>query len=77
MQRQRQVIDGGTITTSTDGRIAEIIIDRSAAPEHVLDAMDLVRVLIADGVVAAKVIKLEPATGEPAINVAHNTKEIL
>ena len=50
MQRQRQVIDGVTITTFTDGRIAEVIIDRSATPEHVLDAMDLVRVLIADGV---------------------------
>jgi hypothetical protein len=43
---------GVTIITFTDGRIAEVVIDRSATAEHVLDAMDLVRIMIAHGVTA-------------------------
>jgi hypothetical protein len=48
---------GITIITFTDDRIAEIIIDPAATPEHVLDAVDLARLLLAHGITAAKIIR--------------------
>lgn len=42
-----------------DTRMAEIIIDPAATAEHVLDAMDLVRLLLAHGVTAAKIIRTQ------------------
>ena len=58
------------------GDIAEIIIEETS---EVADAMDLVRAMIANGVPAAKItnsgeLKPKPATGEPAINIAHATQ---
>jgi hypothetical protein len=58
-----------------DDRLAEIVLDRSATIEHVLDAMDLVRLMLQHGVTAVEVIHNSRAPGEPAINVACNTKE--
>ena len=52
-----------TIVTFTDDRIAEIRLDHSASAEHVLDAMDLVRLMLKHGVVAAKIIHLEQKGG--------------
>ena len=56
---------GITIITFTDDRIAEIIIDPAATPEHVLDAVDLARLLLAHGITVAKIVK------RPGINAAH------
>lgn len=51
----------------TGGDIAEVIINSTAK-----SADELVRLLLAHGVTAAKIIKPKPATGEPAINFAHD-----
>jgi hypothetical protein len=40
-----------------DDRLAEIVLDRSATPEHVLDAMDLCACCLAHGVTAARIIR--------------------
>lgn len=56
-----------------DGRMAEIIINSAVKPP--VSVVEFVRMLTAYGIGAAKIIKLKPATGEPVINVARNTKE--
>ena len=48
-----------------DSRMAEIVIDPAATTEHVLDAMDLVRLLLAHGVTAAKIIRTQTAQESP------------
>lgn len=54
-----------------DGRMAEIVI-KTAKP---IDADELVRMLTAHGVISAKIVKLNPATGEPEFNAAHNARK--
>ena len=48
---------GVIIITFTNGGIAEVVIDPSATTAHILDAMDLVRAMLAHGVLAAKIIR--------------------
>jgi hypothetical protein len=57
-----------------DDRLAEIVLDRSATIEHVLDAMDLVRLMLQHGITAVEVIHNSRAPGEPAINVSPATR---
>ena len=54
------------------GRMAEIIINSTAKP---ISADELVRLLTAHGVTAAKVVKSNPATGGPGSNAASFSKE--
>ena len=61
------------LKTYDDGRMAEIIINSAVKPP--VSAVELVRLLTASGIGVAKIIKSKPATGEPVINVARNTKE--
>jgi hypothetical protein len=73
--------NGVTIVKFTGG-IAEIIIDPAAPAEHVLDAMDLARIMLAHDAIAAKVVNpIQTQTGKrattPVINVAHNEEETI
>ena len=54
-----------TLRIFNDGRLAEIVLDRSATTKHVLDAMDLVRLLLAHGVTSAKIIRTQTAQESP------------
>jgi hypothetical protein len=56
-----------------DTRMAEIIIDPAATAEHVLDAMDLVRLLLAHGVIAAKIVRTQAAPTQPAPPTSRST----
>jgi alkyl sulfatase BDS1-like metallo-beta-lactamase superfamily hydrolase len=44
-----------TIVTFVDGGTAEIVIDRAASSEHIMDAMDLVRLMLQHGVITAAI----------------------
>ena len=57
------------IKTYTDGRLAEVVVNNS---KNVPDAMDLVRVLIANSASAAKIIKSKPGWRRPGIQVARH-----
>jgi hypothetical protein len=60
------------LKTYDNGRMAEIVIDPTAKP---ISADELVRMLIANDVFAAKVVKSNPATGGPGSNAASFSKE--
>lgn len=66
-----------TLIRFDDGQIAQIVLDHSATPEHVLDTMDLVRLMLQHGVTAAAIkFQTDPATGGPGSNAASFGKEI-
>src|SRR5512135_1556352 len=57
---------GVTIVKFTDGRIAEIVLDRSGITEHVLGAMDLVRLMLQAGITAASIrFRADPGDRRP------------
>jgi hypothetical protein len=54
------------LRTFNDNRIAEIVLDCSATAKHVLDAMDLVHIMLQLGATAAKIIKSAEIKPAPA-----------
>jgi hypothetical protein len=66
-----------TLVTFTEGGTAEIVIDRTASTEHIMDAMDLARLMLQHNVTTAAIkFQNRPGTGGPGNPRRPYSKEI-